>query len=226
MLNQNAKKILSYSSAILSYELLLTWVYPTLAKSPAVAEIAENFPAPVKSVFGVSSEANLNSFEAYISGQFFSRIWALLMSVYGVSTAGNLLAELIDRGFMVFPLSSPLSRKEIVDTQIGVFLTGLAGITGFTLAGILAGTALFEIKINRWRYFRLSLLGFSFFSAIGAYSIFFSVWSDNQEEATLYSAGLTLIFYVLDVIAGLDNGFKSLKYLTLFELFKPQSLGG
>lgn len=224
MIKQNAGKILSYSAGSGLYGLLLTGVYPSIAKSSAVAEIAASFPTTVKSVFGVSGEANLNSFEAYISGQFFSRIWALVMSIYGIGTAQSLFAELLDQGFLAYPLAAPLSRREIVVTQTGALLTGLAVLTGVSVSGVILGCHWQEIKIHTWRYYRLGVLGFAFFSAISSYSLVFSVMAESSQQAMFYSAGLTLFFYALDVTAGLNEKFKWLKHFTLFGLFRPQEV--
>ncbi|WP_242837406.1 hypothetical protein [Desulfitobacterium metallireducens] len=57
---------------------LLTWVYPVISENPDVAQIAESIPSAVKTVLGVSEEARVDTFEAFISAQFFARIWAML----------------------------------------------------------------------------------------------------------------------------------------------------
>lgn len=70
MMKQNGKKIAKLATGIVLYEGLLTWVYPVISENPAVAQIAESLPSTVKTVFGVSEEARMDTFEAFISGQF------------------------------------------------------------------------------------------------------------------------------------------------------------
>lgn len=224
MLKLHSKKILSFSTGIVMYEWLVTWVYPTIAKSPAVIEIANSFPTSVKSVFGVTSGDRQDSYEAYISAEFFGRIWTLIMAIYGVNTADALLAKLVEQGFMAFPLSALVTRTEIINTEIAVLLTGFAAMTGFTLLGVYSGIALFGVEINHWHYFRLGILGFSFFSAIGSYSLFFSALFNTEEQALTYSAAVTFIFFALDVVSGLDERFSWVQYITLFGLYRPQGV--
>lgn len=224
MMRQNAGKILSYSLGSTLYGLLLTGVYPSIAESPAVAEIAGNLPTTVKSVFGVSNEADLNSFEAYISGQYFSRIWVLVMSVYAIGTAQSLFAEMSERGFLAYLLAAPLSRREIATTQSNVLLTGIAALTAVTLAGVVLGCIWQDISLSTWRYYRLGLLGLAFFSSISSYSLFFSAMAASGQQAVFYAAGVTLFFYALDVVAGLNEKFRWLRRFTLFGLFKPQEV--
>ncbi|AHF08705.1 hypothetical protein DESME_15065 [Desulfitobacterium metallireducens DSM 15288] len=49
-----------------------------ISENPDVAQIAESIPSAVKTVLGVSEEARVDTFEAFISAQFFARIWAML----------------------------------------------------------------------------------------------------------------------------------------------------
>lgn len=132
----------------------------------------------------------------------------IIMAIYGVNTTDALLAKLVEQGFMAYPLSAPVTRTEIVNTEIAVLLTGFAIMTGFTLLGIYSGTAMFGVEIDHWNYFRLGILGFSFFSAIGSYSLFFSaLFNFTEEQALTYSAAVTFIFFALDVVSGLDERF-------------------
>ena len=224
MLKQQAMKLISYSCGIVAYECLLTGVYPTVVKSPAVAEIVDSFPSSVKGIFGVSTNTKSVSFEAYISGQFFSRIWTLIMSIYGINTADALVAKLVENGFMSFPLSTPVARTTIMVTQIAVLLTGFALLTGVTILGLFGGATAARIAVDAWPYWRLGLLGFTFFSTIGAYNMLFSALFNEERQTLLSGAVLTFVFYGLDVIARINPKFSTLGKFTVFGLFRVQDL--
>ncbi|KGK86211.1 ABC transporter permease [Desulfosporosinus sp. HMP52] len=224
MFKQHRKKIAVISTGIVLYEGLLTWVYPVIAENPAVTEIAVSLPTAVKTVFGVPENARTDTFEAFISGQFFARIWVMLMAVYGIQTANNLLAKMVDDCSIALLLSTPISRSEILSTQAAVliFLGGI--LVTVTILGLFFGASRSGITICHDRYVRLGLLGFSFFSLIEIYSLFFSVWFVEEERALTYAAGLTLIFYCLDIVGGLSNKYSWLKKVSLFQLFQPQEV--
>lgn len=225
MLKKESKKIIGCSLGIVLYEWLLTWVYPILIKSPAIEEIPQSFPSSVRRAFGVSTGDEIDlSYEAYISAQLFGRFWTLLISVYGISTVNSLVTQLIEEGFMSYPLSSPVSRSGILNTQIAVLFTELTLLSGGTLGGIYTATALFKIKIDRLQYFRLGMLGFSLSFAISAYSLLLAVIFNTEEEALRYAALLTFAFYGLDVVSSLSNRFSGLKNLTPFGMFRPQEV--
>jgi|SRR5680860_581588 len=224
MFKQYRKKVIAISTGIVLYEGLLTWVYPVIAKNPGVAEIAESIPSAVKTVFGVPENARADSFEAFISGQFFARIWVMLMALYGIETANALLAKMVDEGSLAFLLSTPVSRSEILSTQTGVLLSTNAILVAATIVGLYIGTFCSGIKIHHWRYLRFAVLGLSFFSLIEIYSLFFSAWFVEEERTITYAAGLTLVFYGLDIAGGLSDKFSWLKHFSLFQWFQPQEV--
>lgn len=224
MFKQSRKKVSAISAGVFLYEGLLTWVYPIVAKNAAVTEIAESFPSAVKTVFGVSENARTDTFEGFISAQFLSRIWVMIMAVYGIETANALLAKMVDDGSMGYLLSTPVSRSEILSTQAVVLIGTNAILVTATIVGLYFGTFCSAIKINHWQYFRFGLLGIAFFSVIELYSLFFSTWFAEEERALIYAAGLTLTFYGLDIAGGLSDKLSRLKDVSLFRWFQPQEV--
>ncbi|AET69474.1 hypothetical protein Desor_4032 [Desulfosporosinus orientis DSM 765] len=224
MFRQYRKKVVAISTGIFLYEGLLTSVYPIIAKNPAVTEIAESMPSAVKTVFGVSENARTDTFEAFISGQFYARIWVMLMALYGIQTANALLAKMVDNGSLALLLSTPVSRSEILSTQLRVLMSTNGILVGATIFGLFFAALCAGITIKRRNYLRLGFLGVSFFSLIEIYSLFFSAWFVDQEKALTYAIGLTLGFYGMDVLGSLNNRFSWLKSLSIFQCFQPQEI--
>lgn len=223
MFKEQRNHLWKISSGIILYEGLLIWVYPAISKSPAVSEIVNAIPSTVKTVFGVSAKARTDTFEAFISGQFFARIWTMAMTFYGINTANALLAKLIDDGSLAFPLSAPVSRKQILTTQAIVLFANNILLILSTFAGIILGTHVVGIKINHLQYAKLSVLSLSFFSVIGSYAFLFSTLVD-KEKSLAYAYALTSIFYGLDVAAGLSDKLAWTGNFSLFRLLRPQEV--
>jgi len=224
MFKQHRKKVAVISAGIFLYEGLLTWVYPVIAKNPVVTEVAEAMPSAVKTVFGVSKNARVDTFEAFISGQFFARIWVMIIALYGIQTANALLAKMVDEGTLAFLLSTPVTRSEILSTQTGVLISTNVILVAVTIVGLYFGTFCSGVEINYSRYLRLGLLGMSFFSLIEMYSLFFSAWFVEEEKALTYAMGLTLLFYGLDIVGGLSDKLSWLRKVSIFQWFLPQEV--
>lgn len=225
MLKHEGKKVMGYSIGIILYEWLVTWVYPILIKAPEIDDIPKSFPTSVKRAFGVSTGEEVDlSYEAYISAQLLGRLWTLLISVYGISTSNTLVVHMVEQGFMAYPLSSPVSRGEILNTQIGVLLSELLLVTCATLGGLYTATAFFKLKIARWQYFRMGILGFGLGSVICSYSLLLGVLLGTEEKSNRFASALTVIFYGLDVVSCLSERFSGLQRFTPFGMFRPQEV--
>ena len=224
MFKRQGKKALNYATGLALYNLLLIGVYPTISRSTVVAELAVNLPNPVKRVFGVTSGSGFDRFEAYVSSQCFGQVWLLVMGIYSINTADALIAKLVDQGGMAYLLSSPVGRHEVLGTQVAVLVSGLAELVLLTELGIWTEMALFKIPIVIWPYFRLGVLGFSLFLAVGAYSLLFSALFKDEEYAILSASSLTFLCYALDLFSGLDDRFLWVKNLTIFGWFRPQEV--
>ncbi|AFM00146.1 hypothetical protein Desde_1750 [Desulfitobacterium dehalogenans ATCC 51507] len=224
MMKHNRKKIGKLAAGIILYETLLTWVYPLVSENSAVAQITESIPSAVKTVFGVAEEARADTFEAFISAQFLARIWAMLMALYNVETANDLLAKLADDGSLALLLSTPVPRGEYLSTQALVLFSGNALLVLGTILGLYCGARWFGITINSWSYFRFGILGLVFYSFIGAYSLFFSALTAHEDSAFTLAAGVTLAFYALDVAGGLSDKLSWIRKLSLFQCYQPQEV--
>ena len=224
MFRQQRPKLVKLSLGIVLYEGLLTWVYPLISRNSAVSGIVASIPSTVKTVFGVSPKARADTFEAFISAQFLARIWSALIALYGINTANALLSKLVDEGSLVFPLSTPVSRTNILTTQTAVLLSGNAALVAATIAGLFVGTFWFKIRIRYSRYLSLGTLALTFFSLISSYSFLFAAWAEDGEKASAYAYGLTFAFYALDVIGGLSKKSAWVGYFSIFKFFKPQEV--
>ncbi|HWQ43534.1 MAG TPA: ABC transporter permease subunit [Desulfosporosinus sp.] len=224
MFKQQGKNTLNYAMGLTLYNLLLIGVYPAISKSKVMAELSVNLPNSVKRVFGVTSASGLNRFESYVSSQCFGQVWLLVMGMYTIGTADALIAKLVDQGTMAYLLSSPVGRQELLSTQVAVLVSGLALLIALIELGIWGEMTFFDIPINVGPYFRLGVLELALFLAVGAYSLFFSALFKVEEHAILSSAGLTFVFYALDVFSGLNDQFSWIKNLTIFGWVRPQEV--
>lgn len=226
MLKQDRPKVVALSAGTALYEGLITWVYPILMRAPAIKQLPEIFPPAVKRAFGVSTDtkqADL-SYEAYISAQLLGRLWPLITSFYGISAIHALIGQPIARGHMAYLLSVPVTRSELLSTQVGVVLTELALLNGVMFGGIRVSTAIFKIEIAGWAYFRLGILAFALGAAISVFSLLPALFFAGEEQALHCADMLLFLFYGLDIISSLDDRFSALKNLTPFGLFRPQAL--
>lgn len=224
MVKLQGKKALNYAIGLTLYNLLLIGVYPSISQSTAVTELSVNLPNSVKHIFGIASSSGLDCFESYVSTQCFGRVWILVMGIYTITMADELIAKLVDQGAMAYLLSSPVGRLEVLTTQAAVLASGLALLTSLTVLGICGEMIVFNIPFAGWSYFHLGVLNFALFLTVGSYSLLFSTLFNNEGQAILTASSLTFLGYALDVISGLNDQFSWLQKLTIFGLVRPQKV--
>lgn len=224
MFKRQWKKTLSYAAGLSFYNLLLIGVYPAISQSKAIKQVSLSLPDSVKRVFGLTSGGELARFESYVSAQCFGQVWLMVMAIYSISTADQLMAKPISQGTMAYLLSSPVGRRDVLSTQVEVLASGLALLLFLTELGIWAETTIFSIPIDVKRFDQLTRLSFALFLTVGAYSLFFSALFEKEGYAGLSAAGLTAFYYAMDVLAGLDRQFSWVSDLTILSWFRPQEV--
>lgn len=223
MFKRQGKKTFNYALGLTLYNLLLIGVFPTLSQSKSIAKLSEYSPKLAR-VFRLSSDCALNRFESYVSSQCFGQVWVLVMGIYTISTANELIAQYVSDGAMAYLLSPPVGRLEVLSTQAAVLICGLALLVFLTEMGIWGEMKFFDISMDGWPNLSLGVLSFALFLTVGSYSLLFSTLFSNEEYVILCASCLTFIWYSLDVLSGLDDRFSWIKNLTIFGWFRPQEV--
>src|SRR5207245_34006 len=63
----------------------------------------------------------------------------------------------------------------------------------------------------------------AFAVAVGGYSVLFSSLTSTRGRAAGLAAGLTVLFYIAWVMAGLSSTWSWLKHISIFTAYQPQS---
>lgn len=217
------KDIMSYSFGAILYQWLIIWIYPSIAKSN-VNDLLKTMPKSMLKAVGMDS--GIQKLGDFLAGEFYGLLYLLIMMVFTLMTSIRLVAKLIDRGSMVYLLSTPVSRVKIVFTQIMVLAVGLFIIALFTTLGGIVGSKLFveHSNLDNGTFVQMNLIGFLIFLLIGAYSFIFSCLMNDEKKAMGVAAGVTVIFYAINMIAKMSDKFDWLQNLSIFSLFDPQKI--
>ncbi|MBM7647877.1 ABC-2 type transport system permease protein [Bacillus ectoiniformans] len=224
MLKIHAKGMWSYGTGAAVYLLLIISVFPSIAGSEEMDQIIKQMPKGWVDAF--SLENGMGTLTDFIAGKFYGLIFIIILSIYSIMTASQLMARLIEQGSIAYLISASVSRKQIAFTQIAVLLTGLILIVGLTLGAGVGGAFWFldSADFQIIDFVKLNLIAFLLFYVISSYSFYFSASAHDEKKALSLSAGLTLLFYVLDLAAKLSDSLDWLQYFTLFTVFNTSEL--
>ncbi|OZI10651.1 hypothetical protein CEW92_15670 [Bacillaceae bacterium SAS-127] len=220
MMKVHAKAMFSYGIGAALYLLLIVSVYPSISGTE-MDQLMEQMPKGFVDAFNL--DQGMGTLLDFLSGKFYGLLFVIILSVYCIMTASQLVARLVDRGAIAYLLAMPVSRSAIVRTQMLVLLSGLVIIIGCTMLGGIIGAALF-IKDEPFAlgdFAKLNLVALLFFYVISGIAFLFSAIMNDEKKALAYSASLVLLFYVLDLVAKISDQLDWLQYMTIFTVFNP-----
>ncbi|GGE68203.1 ABC transporter permease [Priestia taiwanensis] len=225
MMKKNRGGIIGYSVGTSLFLLMIVQIYPmVLENEEAMNQMLKAYPEALLSAFGMN-ENTLSALEGFLSVQYFSLMFLIIVAIFTILMTTKLIARLVDTGSMAYLLSVPTSRVKIITTMIFVFLTGLACIlVSNFLVGYFGAFTLEKGDLDINRYFQLNAGGFLLFYAIGGYSILFSAICNDEKRALALSGGITLFFYMANFLGNLNESFDVLKSFSLFTLFDSASI--
>ncbi|MEB6550954.1 ABC transporter permease subunit [Heyndrickxia sporothermodurans] len=225
MLKMNGKSISSYAFGAAFYMLLIIWIYPSIAKSDALEQLFKEMPQNYLSAFGFDG-GMINDLSGFLAAEYYGLLYLIILMIFSVVTATQLIARLVDRGSMAYLLSTPASRVRIAITQSTILVLGLLVITIFSILPVFIGTKwiIEDANINSWRFIEMNIVGFLLFFVISGYSFLFSCMFNDEKKALAVSGGLSIIFFAINLVAKMSTDFEWLKHVTIFSAFQPTEI--
>lgn len=169
------------------------------------------------------------TFTGMIASTFYTLHGILLPVIYIIMTANSLIAAKIDRGSMVWLLSTPVRRSAVVGTQALYLAAALAVMFIVLTACGLAAMYAFQRDIadESVRDFLMLNLGlFLLLFATGGISFFFSCLFNLSRHSLALGAGIPIAFFIFKLLAQVSSSLEGLKYFTINTLFDVDAIIG
>ncbi|MBB6632524.1 ABC transporter permease subunit [Cohnella thailandensis] len=226
MLTTHSRVFLNYAFGSAFYIVLMFWLYPSMAdNSEALDDLMNELPDGVVNAFGIQN--GFGTLEAFISGEFYGLILPILLTIFAVSLATQLMARLVDRGSMAYLLSTPTTRARVALTQALVLVIGLILIAAVTtLAGFASQAWIIGdgYPLNAERFISLNVAVLALFFAIGGVAFLISSLANDEKRATGLSGAIAFGMFTLDLLGKISEKIEWLRSLSLFSLFRPSDI--
>jgi len=207
-----------FAGVIVVYSIFVAAVYPSVSKMKN--EYAQNMPKALAKLFGAES-FDLTSFDNFVSVQFLSLMWVILVAAFIIAMARRMVAGELRDGTLEFLLSQPVRRWKLLSVQALLLLAAIAGFVLLTVASLVASAAAFGIETSLSGFAVFMIPATSLMIAIAGYSILFSAVFSEPGKAAMAAAGLTLLFYLLNFAASYWTGIEKLGWLSIFKYYRP-----
>ncbi|MHB0866177.1 MAG: ABC transporter permease subunit [Thermoleophilia bacterium] len=213
--------LLVYGLGIALYAMMILFIWPSLRDNlNTLNQLWETYPESIRKAFG-GENMNFGSYDAFLSVEYFSQMWVIVMIAYCVSIATDAIAGEIEKGTMEVLLAQPVSRRAILVTQHLFFEVGTLFLIAAALVPVAVGSPLVKGDLRYLGLLAMVPASFLFFTAIGSVTFFFSAIFNNRGRAIFVSLGLIIISYALDIIAKINDTVSHIHFLSIFYYWDP-----
>jgi len=163
---------------------------------------------------------------AYLAIGFRHPLFLILLSAFAIATASGALAKEIENRTILMLLARPVKRYHLVLSRGLGSSVGLALLVAALLVGIFIGVRTEGLgdRVPLGTFMAISFNALCLALAIAGYSYLFSALSNEGGRAIFLSTALTVVFFVLDFIAGLFDVLEPLGLASVFHYHNPVSL--
>lgn len=207
-----------YAAGVLLYAVFILAIWPSMETS-GLSQIWENYPENLKKAFGAT--INFASFDGFITLEYLSNMWVIIMAVFAIGTGANALSGEIERGTMELLLAQPITRRSVVVSRHFYFSLALIGLIVAALAPIAVGASLVGGEINYHGLLAVGILAFFFYGAIGSYTFMFSSMFNSRGMSISLASGVIIFAYALDLLSKFNDTVNNFHFLSLFDYYDP-----
>lgn len=222
---ENKTKLAGYSFGLALYGLTMTLFYPTLQKNLDNFKLTlEAYPEGFKKAFGISTDS-LSTLEGFLSVEYFSMFWILILSILIFSIGASFVAGEKELGTIDFTYTLPLKRKDIVFNKFisGILLAFIAGFSG--IAGSLIGAYIIGEQPNLVGFMAFTLIAFTTIFFLLSLTTLLSSIFKNRAKVYTFAAIIFATSYVLQILSSLNKSIEKLYYLSFFKYYgSPENI--
>lgn len=207
------------------FQVLIMTVVDTFDVPGMLQGMVQRMPLPVQQLFG---EALIDQFSIGGGVGFgYNHPFVLVtLSLVAITLPAAHIAGEIENGTLELLFTMPVRRLTIASSLwlgSGVALFGLTlGCWLGTGVGILIFPEMRSLDVSS--VLRLGTNLFLLMGAVSSYTLLLSAFAREGGKTALRAAGLTLLFYFIDVVVGIWPAVDFMAPFTLFHYYQPQDL--
>ncbi len=173
--------------------------------------------------FGMASPGS--TLAGFLANYLYGFLYIALPLVLILLLNSRFLVRWIDRGSMAWLLAAPLSRRRLAAVQAAA-LAGAVTLLCLWIAGLGLGfaAAMFPGELEMSRYAAMNLGLWALLQLLAALCFVAGCAVPDSRFATGTGGGICVLFVLVDMLAGMDEGWQTLRFFTPMTLFDPVGL--
>lgn len=193
------------------------------ATSEKMNQLMELFPKEVIGAFGFKLESG--SLLEFLTSYLYGFIFLIFPLIVEMVVAHRVIARHVDKGSMAYILSTPNDRKRIALTQMFFLEVCVFLITVYiSLILIICSAIAFPGLLDIWKLLYVNVGLFLLHSALSGICFFASCIANESKTSLSIGVGVSVTFYVIQMLANTGDKLEFLKYATIFTLYQPSEI--
>jgi len=222
-IKEHFKGVVYYAIGLIAYAVMIVGLFPSI--SSVKFDYLQSMPENLIKFFGGDVLA-MTTFNGFISMEFLSLFFILIIAFFIGSSAGSTIAGSIEKKTMDFHLSQPISRTKIVlaETITGLFYT--AFLVFATSGSLYLFGKMFDVVISNKGLIVFSIVATIFLWAIYGIAIFISSVLKSKIAVAGATVSIVMAFYVFTAMTSIIEKLKDYDKFSIFYAYNPQELLG
>lgn len=195
--------------------MIISMFDPKLGES---LKMIEQSMSQLFAAFGMSDAGT--SLIEFIANYLYGFLFVVFPMIFSLILSSMVMVRYIDHGSMAYLLSTPTTRTKIAGTQAAVLLIGVFFLVGYvTVFCSICSGILFPKELDLPKFFLLNVGLLCLHIFLSGIAFFCScVWNETRKAVGV-SAGLCILFVLIQMVAQVGEKFEVLRYITPLTLF-------
>lgn len=217
------KTALWFGLGLVIYASLMAAFFPSIQDlGDSMEQLLESYPDALLKAFGLSGEINFSDFGIFISSEYLSFIWPLIVGIFVIMAGAATVAQEIDSGTAELWLSVPESRWKLLLSKMGAIAVAVLLLVIVTLVTVWFWSVVLDATIGLDRVLMTGITLTGFALATAAIGCLTSSFSNYRGRAAGIAAAIVLASYLLEILSGIDEQWHWLHYLSYYGAYNPQ----
>ena len=210
---------------LFGFSFLLCYTFQAFGGTEGLGRFLQALPSGLRSLlkgFGFFEPTA----RAYIANGYHDPRYLIILSGFAIGNAASALAGEVERGTALYLLARPISRAQVVVWKMAALAVGVLALVtcGFlgTLAG--AGTNGFLGQLPLWKLLGVQVMVFVLVCLVCSVTMLLSAGSSERGQVLALSAGIFVVLYFVEFLAGIWSKAEFLGPISPFHYFDPQEM--
>ena len=173
----------------------------------------------------VNPLGDISTLIAFVANQYFGNFALIFVMIYSIIIGNKLIAVQVDKGSMAYHLSLPITRTQYTFTSAIYFTFSLVVMFGLIFVMGYGVAELFQPgELPVATFFTLTIGSLLLHLAISAITFFASCLFNRSSYSLGLGAGLTVFFFAINMLAGMNKSLEFLRNSTIITLFDSNAI--